>query len=357
VPKKLVLCLDGTNNQYKKDNTNVVKLLAMLDKSAADQLVYYQPGIGTRLPPGVYGRLRTWLLTRADLAFASLLKHQVQDAYRFLMRYFEDGDEVYIFGFSRGAYTARVLAGMLHKVGLLAKGNEEMIPFAWDAYRPLRNFELAHGFRNTFGRKLNVRFLGLWDTVSSVRWAGREVSLPHTQSNPGVMMVRHAIAIDERRAYFRQNLWDATPPAGQDVREVWFAGVHCDVGGGYLESESGLSKIALRWMVVQVQSLLAFHGPSVERMLPVASGPSCSAPSATATMHESLQGWWRVVEWLPRRWKNPAKNFSPSWILPLGRRRWMPAGACVHSSVVERMNGGPGGGYTPPLPPNFRIEP
>ena len=134
MPKKLILCLDGTSNQFCRDNTNVVKIAALLDKNAADQMLYYQPGIGTIPPPTVFSRTLKWVLTRLDLAFAILLKHHVQDAYRFLMRHYAPEDEIYVFGFSRGAYTARVLAGMVCKVGLLQKGNEELV------FCPVSNF-------------------------------------------------------------------------------------------------------------------------------------------------------------------------------------------------------------------------
>jgi uncharacterized protein (DUF2235 family) len=346
MPKKLVLCLDGTSNQYKKDNTNVVKLLAALDKHAADQLVYYQPGIGTRVPPGVYGRLRQWVLTRLDLAFAILLKYQVQDAYRFVMRYYEEGDELYLFGFSRGAYTARVLAGMIYKVGLLAKGNEEMIPFAWQMYRVGDNHDLARGFRHTFGRKVPVTFLGVWDTVSSVRWAGKAIALPYTRDNAGVAKVRHAMALDERRAYFRQNLWDTTPPASQDVKQVWFPGVHCDVGGGYAEEECGLSKIALRWMIDEIGAALAFDPAALAALFPAMSSATSAAADATATKHESLRSWWWIAEWLPKRIRDPQRNFEPRWILPRGESRWIAPDAIIHPAVRERM--AKVAGYSPP---------
>src|SRR5271154_5759484 len=115
--RNLVLCLDGTDNEYAATNTNVVKLYEMLDRGADDQLCYYQPGIGTFAPPGTWGKFKKWWITRLDLAVAWLLSEHVCDAYRFLMRYYREGDKIWIFGFSRGAYTARVLAGMLSKVG------------------------------------------------------------------------------------------------------------------------------------------------------------------------------------------------------------------------------------------------
>jgi len=351
--KKLILCLDGTSNRYSKDNTNVVKLLALLDKRANDQLVYYQPGIGTFVPPGVYGHVKQWILTRFDLAFATLLKYHVQDAYRFLMRYYEDGDEIYLFGFSRGAYTARVLAGMLFKVGLLAKGNEEMVPFAWQVYVK-RDAAVSRGFRNTFGRKTPVTFLGLWDTVSSVRWALKTIHLPHTKDNPIVDTLRHAVSLDERRAYFRSNLWIDSARPGQDVLQVWFPGVHCDVGGGYAEAQSGLSKVALKWMVEQIGGRLAIHPTALAQMLPDASNDQFAAPSAVASIHESLRRWWWIAEFIPKRVHLSANNTAQKWVLPRGRPRSVPAGSIIHPSIDERTRAGIG--YAPRnLPPGITL--
>ena len=247
--RNLVLCLDGTSNRYAKDNTNVVKLFGTLLRDQPGQLAYYQTGIGTTAPPGLYSRIARRVVEELDMAFAILLSRHVLAAYRYLCQTWEPGDRVFIFGFSRGAYTARVLAGMVHKVGLMSRGNDAVHPFAWDMYGRQRDPALAAGFKATFGRSARIAFLGLWDTVSSVGWAYAPKAFPHTMNNPSVDVVRHAMALDERRAYFPQNEWTATPPADQDVQQVWFAGVHGDVGGGYAEAESGLSKLALRWMV------------------------------------------------------------------------------------------------------------
>jgi uncharacterized protein (DUF2235 family) len=316
----------------------VVKLAAMLDKRAVDQLLYYQPGIGTWLPPGQWGRLRTRMLTQLDLAFAIFLKYHVQNAYRFLMRYYEEGDEIYLFGFSRGAYTARVLAGMLHKVGLLARGNEELVSFAWQAFARADNLEEAQGFCATFSRRVPIEFLGVWDTVSSVRYAWRDQHFPYTYDNPSVRCVRQAMAIDERRAYFRQNLWIQPGRPGQDVRQVWFAGVHCDVGGGYLEAESGLAKIALSWMIAEVGARLAFDATTLAAVIPKESSKNYAAPSPLAKLHDSLRGLWHIIEWIPRRVhvKQPDGQYVKRWILPRGHRRWIDPSAEIHPSVFQR---------------------
>jgi uncharacterized protein (DUF2235 family) len=337
--KKLVLCLDGTSNRYCKDNTNVVKLAALLDKKSPDQMLYYQPGIGTIAPPGVFSGTMKRVLRTLDLAFAILLKHHVQDAYRYLMRYYTPGDEIYLFGFSRGAYTARVLAGMLCEVGLLQQGNEELVPFAWERYAGKRDVAQSRGFRDTFSRPVRIRFMGLWDTVSSVRYAWRDRSFPHTRDNWIVDRVSLAVALDERRAYFRQNLWTSKPRDGQIVRQVWFPGVHCDVGGGYKEAESGLSKIALEWMLDQVGGALAFDQKRVEALLPESDTDGIAAPCVTAKMHQSLRGWWHVVELIPKRvnFEQPDGSYEPHWVLPMGRSRQVRDGAVLHKSVRERM--------------------
>ncbi len=290
--RNIVLCFDGTNNEYAATNTNVVKIYAMIDRMKGDQLTYYQPGIGTFAPPGVWGKAKQWLITRLDLAVAWLLEDHVTDGYRFLMRYSRPGDQIFIFGFSRGAYTARAVAAMLYKVGLLTPGNDELLPFAWNMFKRERDPKIYTGFRYTFSRRVTVRFLGLWDTVSSVGWAWNPQYLQFTTNNPIVEVVRHAVALDERRAYFVQNLWTNEPPPTQDVQQIWFPGVHCDVGGGYVEREAGLSKIALKWMVEQAEAFgLRFQPKAKAAILPAQDTEDYAAPTVTAVQHESLRGW------------------------------------------------------------------
>jgi uncharacterized protein (DUF2235 family) len=337
MPRNIVLCLDGTSNQYAATNTNVVKLYAMLDRARPDQLSYYQPGIGTSVPSGVWGRIKRWFVKQIDLAVAWFLSTHVTDAYRFLMRYYQEGDRIFIFGFSRGAYTARAVAAMVYKVGLLTQGNEELIPFAWDMFKGQRSKEIAEGFKTTFSRPVNVRFLGLWDTVSSIGWAFDPQHLPYTQNNPIVGQVRHAMALDERRAYFVQNLWGNVPA---DVVQVWFPGVHCDVGGGYKEEESGLSAIALQWMVGEAEAAGLELDPKMKAsVLPAQNTPGSTyvAPYAGGPPHESLQGLWWIAEFIPKPYRDPAANFAKRWMIHAGRHRYVANGVNIHRSVFERM--------------------
>jgi uncharacterized protein (DUF2235 family) len=337
VGRKLILCFDGTNNAYATTNTNVVKLYAMLDRSKDDQLAYYQPGIGTSPPPGIWGKAKKWIITRFDLAIAWLLEQHVTDGYRFLMRYYREGDQIFIFGFSRGAYTARALAAMVHKVGLLSQGNEELIPFAWAQFEREGDWEESGGFRKTFCRKVPIEFLGLWDTVSSVGWLWHPQYLEFTANNPSVKVVRHALALDERRSYFVQNLWGHDPTTQTNVEQVWFAGVHCDVGGGYAEAESGLAKLALQWMVAQSRLFGLRFDPATEAIiLPAVSAQNSAAPDVTAVQHESLRGWWWLAEFVPKQIKDPSVGFKSRWIIHWGRHRYVAAGAKIHASVLQR---------------------
>ena len=251
--KKIVICCDGTGNEFGEQISNVVKLYQMLIRSS-EQITYYHPGLGTMGARNALTPIGKWWTKVIGLAFGYGISDNVADAYLFLMRRFQEGDEVYVFGFSRGAYTARALCGMLHIVGLLTEDNEALIPYAIRMIKRREiDFKVAAQFKKTFSRVCKPHFLGVWDTVSSVGWVYNGVRFPFTNvtRNPDLNIVRHAVSIDERRAFFRQNL--VGPPNGpqQDVMELWFAGVHSDIGGGYPEQESQLSKISLRWMVYE----------------------------------------------------------------------------------------------------------
>ncbi|KLU90879.1 hypothetical protein MAPG_09404 [Magnaporthiopsis poae ATCC 64411] len=236
-PRKLVLCFDGTGNKFRGDDSdsNILKIFRMLDRTASDQYHYYQPGIGTYVVSNnlsahtsMRARFKSWMTKAKDSAIGSSFDQHVVGGYRFLMRFYSPGDEIYIFGFSRGAYIARFLAEMLDYVGLLSHGNEEMVAFAWKAFAQwqcrrgkLREesrkkteelYEFLKGFRETFSRPVRrIRFLGLFDTVNSVprfetAWMERAVSkFPYT-ARTSAKVIRHAVSIDERRAKFRQDL-------------------------------------------------------------------------------------------------------------------------------------------------------
>ena len=328
MPKNLVICCDGTGEEYGDNNSNVVKIYSLLENSDR-QATYYHPGLGTlgsRFAPTKLGRF--WSKVKG-LAFGAGLMDNLTDAYVFLMNQYEEGDKLFLFGFSRGAYTARALAAFLHMFGLMHKGNDSLVPYAIRKFknkiRDKHSFEIAQGFKGTFSRECRPHFLGVWDTVSSVGWIYDPLNLPYTAHNPDIEIGRHAVSIDERRCQFRQNLW--TPAPGQDSKQFWFAGTHCDVGGGLGSANSGLSDITLRWMFDEAvgAGLLASHAPE-------AAGDPCSA------IHPSLTTLWWLLEFLPKRYTD--MSCSPPqvrWRIPLGLRRRIGEGSVLHRSVEERM--------------------
>jgi uncharacterized protein (DUF2235 family) len=333
--RRLILCLDGTDNSptsTAKDvhgnpepvRTNVSRFFRMLVKNDDTQVAYYQPGVGTIDPErsnGKLAKLRNWIGRKYDSLFASMLKSHVLAAYRYLMNHYRDGDEIFLLGFSRGSFTSRVLAGMLHKVGLLYSGQEEMLNFAWQVYAPVDNGQDADRFKTFYCRSVKVRYLGLWDTVSSIGNPFYPTVYPFTLNNESVQTVRHAMAIDERRVMFRQNLWSDSPVSGQDVLQVWFPGVHCDVGGGYTgDSSPWLAGISLAWMIREARAANVQIDGSMEKRLVwpnnVAPPPDLTVEAvtelyATAELHDEIRDhwYWRLIERIPLpRWSRVNGN-------------------------------------------------
>lgn len=300
--RTLVLCFDGTGDQFDSDNSNIVEFFTMLKKDDRDkQMVYYQAGIGTYTSPQVATPLAAKFSKTLDEAVAWNLSSHVMDGYEFLMQNYQAGDRICIFGFSRGAYTARGLAGMIHKVGLLPACNHQQVPFAYKMFTRVDElgWKQSNAFKKAFSVDVPIEFIGVWDTVNSVGLIPRR--LPFTTSNTIVRTFRHAVALDERRAKFKANLWNrpnnkevalgvdgqkpdaSKTPKGADlghggkphrpekkmtlrkmekiysgysdqptdIEEVWFSGCHCDVGGGSVENgtPNTLARIPLRWMI------------------------------------------------------------------------------------------------------------
>ena len=358
-PKNVVLCCDGTANEFAQDRTNVVKLFYTLVHRPSEQVAYYHPGVGTMEPPGALTTFTRSATKLAGLAFGYGLESDIRDAYVFLMNHYEDGDSVFMFGFSRGAYTVRAVAALLHMYGLIRKGNESLVLYAIrmmmainkaEEKAPARSakfksridnyFGLARQFKDHFCKPSRLHFVGVWDTVSSVGWIENPVKLPHTANNPDIHIGRHAIAIDERRAFFRTNLWRPRPPypGPKDLKQVWFAGVHCDVGGGYPEVDSGASKYALEWMLVEAKGAgLLLEDPRVLLVLG-RSGQGYAAPNPKAILHESLTTPWWPAEFVLKRHYNWDNNREERR-MNLFRRRTVPDDSRVHESVYLR---GPG---------------
>ena len=263
--KNIMICCDGTNNEYGPNNTNVVKIFKLADKSEPDkQLCCYDPGVGT----GDWDYSEDGKSKLKDQATGSGLQENINDVYKFLMRCYKEGDKIYLFGFSRGAFTARSLAGMLHKCGLLRARLDNMVPYAAKMYNTAGNDETAKGFKDTFSIPCPVHFIGVWDTVESLALDAGD-KFHDASLNDEVSYGFHAIALDEKRKKFPPSLWN--PREG--VEQVWFAGVHCDVGGWY--ADASLSDIALRWMADKATSLRSGRRRSQK------IGPRRSTPSTT----------------------------------------------------------------------------
>jgi len=283
------------------------------------------------------------------------------------------------------------LAGLIHKVGLLALQQRNLSGAALTAYKqasaavdrcdpeqdrsqdeedgsqpqPLTRDDQASQFaRIVSTRWPTVKFVGVWDTVASVIvprpdrfYAFSLQKLAHTRDNPSIKVFRQAIAIDERRRMFRLDPWSeqqtfmhnrfskTNNSEAQDILQVWFAGVHADVGGGYPERESGLSKFPLLWMIEEaVKYGLAVDRRTVNQLawgLQRKGSPfNYVGPDITSAPHESLSKVWRIVEWLPKadkykEWKE-RRSFLRHYI-PNGEPRPIPLDAFVHASVVDRM--------------------
>ncbi len=352
--RNLVLCCDGTANEIAKHNTNVVKLYSVLAHDTPEQCAYYHPGLGTREAAGALTTVARKLTKVLGLMFGYGLADDVRDAYVFLMNNYEPGDRIFLFGFSRGAYTARSIASMLHLFGLIRKGNDAFVPYVVRMMLAIERgllknkkdktneyFDLARQFRDSMARPCAVHFVGVWDTVSSVGWIGNPLHLPYVTDNPSIAIGRHAIAIDERRAFFRTHLWrpsGAREHGPKDMKQVWFPGVHCDVGGGYPEAESGLSKIALEWMLAEaIPEGLLVDRARVESMLDSNNTSKYTKPDANGTMHESLTGFWRLAEFVPKlhynwKWKMRLLRMN------LFRRRTIDPKSLVHDAAFQRKD-------------------
>jgi uncharacterized protein (DUF2235 family) len=346
IPKNIVICCDGTNNQFGICNTNVVRIAELVARDPERQLCYYDPGVGTLPEQGLLTRAGRTLSRWMALAFATDITEKVGTAYAHLMEVWQPGDRVFLFGFSRGAYTARLLAALLHAVGLLPFGNTQLLPYAMRLFGSLRHgspeeyWRVLNSFRRTFAREIPgrddarfpVHFLGVWDTVSSVGWIWNPPAYPFTAQLPNVAIVRHAVAIDERRWFFRQNR--ITPSPDQDAKELWFAGVHSDVGGGYPEEDGGLWRVTFEWMLGE--AIAAGLLVDEQRLVRVRTRSRSPAQPWDEPQHESLRGTWWIGEIVPKLVYDPAtQRRRPA--VGLGRRRTLESGALLDRSVLQRL--------------------
>jgi uncharacterized protein (DUF2235 family) len=320
MPKRLIVCCDGTWNTADQAiagqarPTNVTKLalsVAATDAAGVRQCVYYHRGVGTS----------RWQRLRGG-AFGFGLSGNVLDAYRFLIDNYQPDDQLYFFGFSRGAYTARSTVGLIRNSGIVRPENAERVDEAWQLYRS--SVEKPSGvastlFRRAYSYEPRIHFIGVWDTVGAlgipalgprwlrplVRLVNRRWEFHDTKLSTHVDAAFHALAIDERRAAFEPTLWHRQPGAGdQEVRQAWFTGVHCDIGGGY--PDSSLSDIALLWMADRAREHGvefrpgAFSPEGPGQMTPGESVDFKVEPRPLADPHSSWTKFYRLVKPLDR---------------------------------------------------------
>jgi uncharacterized protein (DUF2235 family) len=315
--KRLVVFCDGTwNSADKPAVTNVCKLKDAVVESA-DQLVKYERGVGTKFGERIRGG-----------AFGYGLSRNVRDCYAWLVENYAPDDELWFFGFSRGAFTARSLAGLVRNSGILLPEHRDMVKAAYKLYRSRKPGDApwedaATAWRARYSHPLpRIKFIGVWDTVGALgiptlrfrlpgiskRWTFHDTTLSSYVDN-----AYHAVSIDERRKAFVPTLWVkdvkdgkvVEPPAGQTVAQVWFAGVHSDVGGGYPDPE--LSEIPLLWMAERAREcgLVLKPGHLTHAGDPVDVAQRREgivlAPSPDGFLHDSLSLFYRVMGPLDRR--------------------------------------------------------
>ena len=251
--KRLVICSDGTWNTPDAERptnvTRVARAVLPCAPGGTAQVVFYDAGVGTEGP---------WTWRVLGGVSGKGIEKNIRDCYRFLVHNYEPGDEIYLFGFSRGAYTARSLAGMVRNIGILRKSESGRIQDAFQLYRrrdAKPDSPEAIAFRADFSREATITFIGVWDTVGALgiptrgplgRLTARRHKFHDVELSGIVKHACHVLSIDERRGSFRASLWQAKPKAGQTVEQVWFSGVHSDVGAD--SGDPSLSDPPYQWM-------------------------------------------------------------------------------------------------------------
>ncbi len=376
VPRNLVVCCDGTGNVWKPgpSKTNVVKLVESLVRDPARQLHYYDPGVGT--PDGYVSEAgeawRDFIRRIGGLVWGEGVWANVAGAYSFLVHNYHPGDRIYFFGFSRGAFTARAAASLVDMFGVLRKEHENLIPTLLKVYRrkpkskadaltlpsgastpatggasisqagagstsgalPVKatRRDIGDSLRDVFSHneQTPVHFVGVWDTVESVGLTqlalGSNITSEPTVK-PAYRHVRHALALDELRWPYEPRLYADPKFQGntRSFKQVWFAGAHSDVGGGY--AEAGVANVTLHWMLREASKFELLIDFDVPDTYPI---------NVLDTLHNET-----------------AK--LPLWVSVGAFKRKYPEGMCVHESVIERMNA-TGARYAPPLPADHTTE-
>jgi uncharacterized protein (DUF2235 family) len=345
--KRVILCLDGTWNNCRPGAilTNVRKLhqaIAPTDGNGMRQISHYIEGI-------VSAEGEPLKFLRGAIGVG--VDDRIRKAYEILIRDYEAGDEIYLVGFSRGAFEARSLGGLITLFGVGRSGAAFSLDTAWSVYRTRekeRDQRVLAELRAAAHYPVRIKCVAVWDTVGNLGnpfvsrgVVGRMFEFHDTRLTNNIDIALHALSIDELRGPFRPTLWTmrkgATLPVNQHVEQVWFAGNHADVGGGH--PETGLSDVTLLWMAERIQSVtgLALEAETFVQTRPDSLGPQ----------HSVAQGW--IFTWsgfLPfiRLIKQAMEAIPPLRLKLLGTLRSgkLPRGEetineSIHDSVLERF--------------------
>ena len=313
--KNIVVFSDGTGQEGGEGtNSNVYKLFNMILDRSPEQVAFYDRGLGTG-----------WRQVTGNVGGAGISKN-IRECYEFIFENYVAGDQIYLFGFSRGATTVRSLSGFIHLFGILPKSRRELIKQAYGIYKIADDTDRKNAAKAFVERHhtmwCRIKFLGVWDTVAALGVPIKSVDvvidkipfLRHRfhdlRLSESVENAYHALAIDDERKTFHPTLWDPEITTDQTMKQVWFCGMHTDVGGGYPEQE--LSDIALEWMLrtAEKHGLRIYPGHRVE----------VRGDDANGTMHNSRGNWLtRIYRTKVRSWPK-ATHGEP----------------LVHKSVLER---------------------
>lgn len=292
--KRIVICADGTWNRPEKDlekdhATNVLKLARAIKPIADDgvpQQVFYDWGIGSYYDSMIGG------------ATGRGLHKNIMDAYRYIVQNYSPGDEIYLFGFSRGAYTVRCLCGLINNCGIVTRPDAKLIQQAFDHYKMKTKPFAPDGERSVAFRQQHshpsreVAFVGVWDTVGAMgiplSFLGMfedKDEFYDAKLGRNVKVARHALALDEHRSDFEPTIW--APRTSIDIQQVWFIGAHSNIGGSVAPNDDGstLSDIALQWMISQARAV----NLTVELHL-----ADALLPNPMANIQDSYRSFYRV---------------------------------------------------------------
>jgi uncharacterized protein (DUF2235 family) len=303
--KNIVVFCDGTNQKGGVgSNTNVYKLFNMIEDRTNRQIAYYDPGLGTDIRK-VTGSL-----------FGRGFSKNILECYQFIFENFEAGDKIYLFGFSRGAATVRSLSSFIHLFGILPKSRADLIKEAFSIYKKKNRKEKAATFINKHHTMwCTIEFVGVWDTVAALGMPSKGLSLIldsffshkfHSFNlSESVKFARQALAIDEERKTFHPVLWSpiSNNSTVDKLKQVWFSGVHTDVGGGYKEDD--LSDISLKWMTreaIDKGLIIYVKSQSYKSLIN-------SSPDINGMMHDEQKGFiGKIFKRAKRTWNTETQG-------------------------------------------------